>query len=148
SMPVPDSDTGDRRDLPGEHGFRFFPGFYEHLPDTMKRLPYDSNRNGVFDNLVVAPATTMARSGRPDITVPLAKLDVQLANANEVFASVFRSVFGLAEDEAAYYSSQMAVFLTSCDARRLAEFEQQDWWSFVGADRFSEDYRRLLVVGA
>ena len=23
-----------------------------------------------------------------------------------------------------------------------------DWWSFVGADRFSEDYRRLLVVGA
>ena len=148
SMPVPDSATGDRRDLPGEHGFRFFPGFYEHLPDTMKRIPYDSNRNGVYDNLVVAPATTMARSGRPDITVPLAKLDVTLANANEVFASVFRSVFGLADDEAAYFSSQMAVFLTSCDARRVAEFEQQDWWSFVGADRFSEDYRRLLVVGA
>ena len=61
---------------------------------------------------------------------------------------MFRSVFGLADDEAAYFSSQMAVFLTSCDARRLAEFEQQDWWSFVGADRFSEDYRRLLVVGA
>src|SRR4030095_25584 len=26
--------------LPGEHGFRFFPGFYKHLPDTMKRIPY------------------------------------------------------------------------------------------------------------
>ena len=148
SMPVPDSATGDRRDLPGEHGFRFFPGFYEHLPDTMKRIPYESNHNGVFDNLVVAPATTMARSGRPDITVPLVQLDVTLANATDVFADVFRSVFGLADDEAAYFSSQMGVFLTSCDARRMAEFEQQDWWSFVAADRFSEDYRRLLVVGA
>ena len=25
--------------LPGEHGFRFFPGFYHHLFDTMKRTP-------------------------------------------------------------------------------------------------------------
>ena len=33
------SGTGGRPDLPGEHGFRFFPGFYRHLPDTMKRIP-------------------------------------------------------------------------------------------------------------
>ena len=32
--------TGGRRDLPGEHGFRFFPGFYQHVPDTMRRIPY------------------------------------------------------------------------------------------------------------
>src|SRR3954465_4164438 len=25
--------------FPGEHGFRFFPGFYRHLPDTMARIP-------------------------------------------------------------------------------------------------------------
>src|SRR4051812_50197838 len=25
--------------LPAEHGFRFFPGFYRHLPDTMGRIP-------------------------------------------------------------------------------------------------------------
>ena len=24
---------------PGEHGFRFFPGFYRHVIDTMKRIP-------------------------------------------------------------------------------------------------------------
>ncbi len=41
--------------LPGEHGFRFFPGFYKHVTDTMKRIPYSSsdgtkNKNGVFDN--------------------------------------------------------------------------------------------------
>ncbi len=32
SMPVPGSGTGGRADLPAEHGFRFFPGFYRHLP--------------------------------------------------------------------------------------------------------------------
>src|SRR5215207_3917168 len=39
SMPVPGSGTGGRADLPAEHGFRFFPGFYRHLPDTMARIP-------------------------------------------------------------------------------------------------------------
>jgi uncharacterized protein with NAD-binding domain and iron-sulfur cluster len=33
SYPAPDSG------LPAEHGFRFFPGFYRHLPDTMARIP-------------------------------------------------------------------------------------------------------------
>ena len=28
-----------RRDLPGEHGFRFFPRFYQHIIDTMARTP-------------------------------------------------------------------------------------------------------------
>src|SRR5262249_54256622 len=27
--------TPDHPGLPGEHGFRFFPRFYKHLPDTM-----------------------------------------------------------------------------------------------------------------
>src|SRR5690606_895443 len=26
--------------LPGEHGFRFFPGFYRHVIDTMSRIPF------------------------------------------------------------------------------------------------------------
>src|SRR5207253_7819158 len=39
SMGKPGSGAGGRKVLPGEHGFRFFPGFYKHLPDTMKRIP-------------------------------------------------------------------------------------------------------------
>ena len=27
--------------FPAEHGFRFFPAFYRHLPDTMARIPLD-----------------------------------------------------------------------------------------------------------
>ena len=36
SIPVPGTGRGGRRDLPGEHGFRFFPGFYHHVPNTMR----------------------------------------------------------------------------------------------------------------
>ena len=31
-------------DYPGEHGFRFFPGFYQHITDTMKRIPFGQNQ--------------------------------------------------------------------------------------------------------
>ncbi len=56
------SGTDGRRDLPGEHGFRFFPGFYQHVTDTMRRIPFGDNRNGVLDNLVNAPEID-SRSG-------------------------------------------------------------------------------------
>ena len=35
SVPVPDQDAGvNYNPLPGEHGFRFFPGFYKHAGHT------------------------------------------------------------------------------------------------------------------
>ena len=37
--------------LPGEHGFRFFPGFYKHVIDTMRRIPSFDGRT-VADHLV------------------------------------------------------------------------------------------------
>ena len=40
SFPVPGSGKDGRKDLPGEHGFRFFPRFYRHVIDTMSRIPY------------------------------------------------------------------------------------------------------------
>ena len=67
SIPVPGSATGGRKALPGEHGFRFFPGFYHHVPDTMRRIPFACNPNGVGDNLVSAHGRQVrARGGRVD----------------------------------------------------------------------------------
>ncbi len=45
SIPVPDSARDGRKPLPGEHGFRFFPGFYKHVTDTMRRIPYGAHGN-------------------------------------------------------------------------------------------------------
>ena len=61
SIFVPGSGTGGRRDLPGEHGFRFFPSFYRHLPDTMRRIPFGRNPDGVAGNLVATSRTRLAR---------------------------------------------------------------------------------------
>src|SRR5918912_4526831 len=51
--------------VPGEHGFRFFPGFYKHVIDSMRRTPYGSGGN-VFGNLAVATRILLARAGRSE----------------------------------------------------------------------------------
>ena len=57
--------------LPAEHGFRFFPGFYQHLPDTMKRIPFENKPLGVFENLVAANRLGVARESERTIVLPL-----------------------------------------------------------------------------
>ena len=54
--------------LPGEHGFRFFPGFYRHVIDTMARIPY--NGGSVHDNLVDAPEVKIASFDRSSYLLP------------------------------------------------------------------------------
>ena len=66
SIPVAGSATGGRRDLPGEHGFRFFPGFYKHVTDTMSRIPFGAH-GSVFDNLTAATRILLARAGQSEI---------------------------------------------------------------------------------
>src|SRR5687768_8956016 len=67
SIPVPGTAAGGRRPLPGEHGFRFFPGFYHHIPDSMRRTPFPGNPDGVWNNFRDAMGTRSARAnGRAD----------------------------------------------------------------------------------
>src|SRR5262249_6413348 len=54
--------------LPAEHGFRFFPGFYKHVIDTMARIPF---RGGsVADNLVQATEVEIASFDRSSYVLP------------------------------------------------------------------------------
>jgi len=64
SMSVAGSGVGRRMDLPGEHGFRFFPGFYKHITDTMSRIPFGVGRAKCRDNLVQAARILLARQGK------------------------------------------------------------------------------------
>lgn len=69
--------SGSRRALPGEHGYRIILGVEQHPPDTMRRIPFDGNTNGVFDNLVAAPQLTFARTAKRDLPLPLGALDLR-----------------------------------------------------------------------
>ncbi|KOG85730.1 FAD-dependent oxidoreductase, partial [Streptomyces varsoviensis] len=70
SMDVPGSARGGRKPLPGEHGFRFIPGWYRNLPDTLRRIPFPGNANGCHDNLVSSSEVMLARIGKEDIRLP------------------------------------------------------------------------------
>src|SRR6266511_795292 len=133
SMPYRGTGRGGRRDLPGEHGFRFFPGFYQHVPDTMRRIPYPGNENGVFDNLVAALQTVFSRSnGRPDFILP----PVPRSNGDpyELEQTTLAALYEgttIPPQESSFFARQFAMFLTSSEERRLGQWEYTSWWDYV-----------------
>src|SRR4051794_41294912 len=54
SYGVTGSSTDLRHDLTAEDGFRFFPGFHRHLPDTSKLIPGPRPVHPEFDQFVAA----------------------------------------------------------------------------------------------
>ena len=144
SIPVPGSALADHKPLPGEHGFRFFPGFYKHVTDTMRRIPYGSHGN-TFDNLTVATRILLARSGQSEITW-VARCPQTLADLQAFFTELFTPL-GVPADEVAYFVTRLLIVATSCPERRLEEFEKIAWWDFIAAPRMSKIYQAYLGEG-
>ncbi|MDN3297125.1 FAD-dependent oxidoreductase [Streptomyces ficellus] len=152
SMGVPGSAKGGRGPLPGEHGFRFIPGIYHNLPDTMRRIPFPGNPRGVFDNLVAPREMMFARTGREDIRLPIPwpghrPERLTLDEIGRALTALLETVGGLPLHEVAYFVNRALVFLTSCDERRDEVWEHTPWWDFTRAAQMSENYQRLLAVG-
>ncbi|QDQ14683.1 FAD-dependent oxidoreductase [Streptomyces spectabilis] len=153
SFGVPDSAKGTRKPLPGEHGFRFIPGIYHNLPDTMRRIPFPGNRNGVWDNLIAPPEMSFTRAGgREDIRLPIPGRDGRPADLTpddiaRALTAFLDTAFSIPAHEVAYFVNRALVFLTSCDERRDDQWEAKPWWDFVRAKDMSYDYQRILAVG-
>ncbi|MGW2189369.1 hydroxysqualene dehydroxylase [Streptomyces sp. NPDC001719] len=152
SMDVPGSARGNRRPLPAEHGFRFFPGFYRNLPDTMRRIPFPGNPGGCHDNLVPSSEELFARIGHEDIRLPFHTLGrppaVLTPDALHRALLGFFDAFGnIPAGELAYFADRMLVWFTSCERRRLDAWERMPWWEFIRAARMSPNYQRLLAIG-
>jgi uncharacterized protein with NAD-binding domain and iron-sulfur cluster len=152
SFGVPGSARGGRRPLPGEHGFRFIPGIYHNLPDTMRRIPFPGNTNGVWDNLVAPPEMAFARTGREDLRAPLPwpghrGAELTLDDIRRALTALLETASNIPPHEVAYFVNRIVVFLTSCAERRDDTWEARPWWDFTGAARMSHDYQRILAVG-
>lgn len=143
SIPVPNSATPGHKPLPGEHGFRFFPSFYKHLPDTLKRIPFAGK--SVFDNLVYSTRVEIARTGKIAFLEPT-RFPVTLDDWSTVFKSLFSNL-GIPDNEILFFIDRLLVLLTSCQERRLAEYENIAWWDFVDAKNKSLSYQRYLGEG-
>jgi uncharacterized protein with NAD-binding domain and iron-sulfur cluster len=151
SIPVPGSGAGGRRPLPGEHGFRFFPGFYHHVPDTMRRIPFGANANGVHDNLVDATETKSPRTqGRADGTVFGIAPDPNELRTPEGTRRVLVEALGghgVPPQELEFFAERVVMFLTSSDERRFGQWERTSWWDYVRAEGKSEEYRKVIARG-
>lgn len=154
SSAVPGTGSGGRLDLPSEHGFQFFPGFYRSLPDTLRRIPVAGRPDGVAGNLREATHMLTARSGR----VGELLTDVSLAAGARSPLEFLRATGlrpgngtalgpGLTDEELLYYANRLLVYMTSSDERRLGQWESTSWWDYTRADGASEEYRRTCVVG-
>ena len=119
----------------GEHGFRYFPGFYRHVFDLMKRTPLldermrDTGRT-VLDQLVVPPTARLGLSGpggeyrtiNEGTAGSIEQMREEMQYATEELGFTYR-------DELRY-SVQLLKFLTSSPERRR-RYEDFSWWEFV-----------------
>jgi uncharacterized protein with NAD-binding domain and iron-sulfur cluster len=130
--------------LPGEHGFRFFPGFYRHVVDTMRRIPFRGRT--VADNLVDTTQIQIARIGRPSVSLParfpLAPGEVQ--TALYFVLGLLGGELGLDVAETAFLATKVWQIFSSCEERRMTEYEGISWWKFIEAEQRSPAYQSVF----
>ena len=148
SIPVPRTGAAGRRPLPGEHGLRLFFGFYNHLPDTMRRIPLPGQPDGAHGNLVDASAPLWPRSGgREDLdlafVIPGRTGPLTVERIQRHLVAVLEHGSHLPPQDAAFLGRQLTIYLTSSDERRFGQWEHVSWWDFIRADRLSTESERI-----
>lgn len=152
--------------LPGEHGFRFFPGFYQHLDDTMKRIPLGSLNtissapNGpslapitastAFDNLVRATEFGIAQEGKPPYVLPPSN-----PHTLQQWINALDNFFGnpgleLAAGEKEILLKKMLRLFVMCRERREQDYECTAWYDYHNPDPLSplsNQYNKMFVTG-
>jgi uncharacterized protein with NAD-binding domain and iron-sulfur cluster len=146
SMPAPGTGTDGRPDLPAEHGFRFFPGFYRHVPDTMRRIPSGSSPHGVFDHLVSSTRAEIARVGTKPFIMP-ARFPQSVDDLRLLFTDAFFNDLGIPVGDQLFFIELLVKLLGSCEERRYGEYEYQSWWDFSEATSRSAAYQNFLATG-
>ncbi len=132
--------TSGRRDLPGEHGFRFYPAFYRHLDATMEQIPVPGGT--VKDRLVGSEQIAIAsrrgftvaprRAGAPsDLWGALALLRVWFGH----------EAYGLSVTDAFALGESVFRVLATSEVRRQQQMDERSWFDYARADAHSRNYQ-------
>ena len=135
-------------DCPANTDFEFFPGFYKHVVDTMRRTPSFDGRKAA-DHLVPTTRVGFTQYGKPDFLAPTV-FPLTPGDAGAILRDIllmFEPITGLTPDDLAFFGARIWQILTSCHERRLAEYERTSWWDFVGAESRSAAYQKFLAIG-
>lgn len=159
--------------VPGEHGFRYFPGFYRHLFDTMRRTPvlqrgddrFGQTMHTVFDNLVSTEATwlvvtkdrvddkgnTVLRAdGKPETYERLVNFPRRPPQSIQQLITVLESFvreLNYSAQDVSRLTTKLFQYMTSSTERREGEFEDLTWWDFIEGERFSDLCRKQMELG-
>jgi uncharacterized protein with NAD-binding domain and iron-sulfur cluster len=131
--------TDHQRPLHGEHGFRFFPAFYEHVFDTMERIP--DGDGTVADNLVETEQTLIAAVDEPE-QVASSKTPDSIRGWIDSLEPAFAE--DLPRNDVLFLLERLLYLLTSCKERRERELDQISWWEFIDAENRSQEFRDRL----
>jgi len=146
SMGVPGSGKDGRKDLPGEHGFRFFPRFYKHIVATMAEIPLPGGKGKVSDNLSETSRICLARFDNPSVIMP-ARFPRSLAEFEKIIENSLNANLGLSKNDKHDFALKVWQLMTSCRERRQNEYERLPWWEFMDADGHSLAYQTIFVKG-
>jgi uncharacterized protein with NAD-binding domain and iron-sulfur cluster len=141
--------TDGRENLPAEHGFRFFPGFYKHIPNTMSRIPYPElgSDGRVQTNLLQCLVGEFLQASAKTTIFP-----VRFPRSWQELMDRLRDLkdhgpLGFKPGELRFFLGRMLRIAVSCQDRRMAEYEKIPWWDFVDAASKSDEYQNLLARG-
>ena len=145
SVNVPNTNLQDpNKFLPGEHGFRFFPGFYKHITETMSEIPF--GKGTVLDNLVDTEDVAIYQEGHLPIKLPL-HIPNSLKDVTNIFKAFMVVNEELTKESVEFFAGKVWQLMTSCEERFKDEYEQISWWEYTAADNFNDAYKSLLVEG-
>lgn len=142
-IPVPNSGTGGRHDLPGQHGFHFFPCFYKNLPDTMARIPVGDGRT-VFEHLVWGDYELLARAVEGSAKIP-ARFRFTPRWLFDALCAAYAMQEGIPLGQLFFFAVRALSFASTCRERRVTELDEVTWWDFVAARDASPAYQRLVA---
>ena len=146
SQLVTASGTDGRRDLPGEHGFRFYPRFYRHLINTMKRIPLPgAPGTSVADNLRDTTQSAIAPTDSPGVVRFYRRYpNTPLGIVKTV--ELFYADMNADPADVALFAGKMLQYVTSSEERRLHEYEPMSWWEFLRGDQYSKSFQTYLTA--
>jgi uncharacterized protein with NAD-binding domain and iron-sulfur cluster len=157
SLPIPQTPAGAtsvagagarKPWLPGEHGFRFFPRFYQHIVKTMGEIPVGNGRS-VADNLVDTTRGQIARFDRPGFYLPtrFPQSPGDFQTGLHLLLALLAGNVGVTLPETAKMGAKVWQIFTSCEERRFTEYERIPWWTFIEAPAASDEYKRYFGHG-
>ena len=134
-----------RADLPGEHGFRFFPSWYQHIPDTMRRTQRLEG-GSVLDNLIGCTEMAMAEADGQRVHRLRRHAPTSMGQLFDMVGTV-RNIFAEAEvpsADIARFAKKMLDFLLTSDERRRDQYEMVSFFDFIEGATYSPRFQRYV----